>query len=254
MTHNHWSANALCISYPNIDFTNTAHATDAIRVCVECPVRAQCEKEALARAEQFGVWGGTTPLQRADILGIAPETDAGKPLRDRVKQGTPVDDVAAEFGIKRFTVKAAVLGGRAATIENGDSSGDVRAAAARALAKAGYPISALVDLLGYTSGYAWRLVQEARGMPVPTVEDDLDWILKLRSQGKKFAEISEITGHRVNSIKAAVYQHVKDRPVDTRRVTELHRSGKQNVQIARELCTSVNRVRDIVQSQTAPAA
>ena len=37
----------------------------AKRVCVACPVRAECLRFAESAPERFGVWGGTTQRERA---------------------------------------------------------------------------------------------------------------------------------------------------------------------------------------------
>ncbi len=36
--------------------------------CKKCPVMNQCLEYALASEDQFGVWGGTTPRQRREML------------------------------------------------------------------------------------------------------------------------------------------------------------------------------------------
>lgn len=38
-------------------------------LCDGCPVAVQCLQHALDNDERHGVWGGTTPRQRADMLG-----------------------------------------------------------------------------------------------------------------------------------------------------------------------------------------
>lgn len=39
---------------------------DMARACCRgCPVRAECLAYAIAADERFGVWGGTTPVERA---------------------------------------------------------------------------------------------------------------------------------------------------------------------------------------------
>lgn len=40
----------------------------AKQVCGQCPVRAQCLQHALAAGEPFGIWGGTTALERSEWL------------------------------------------------------------------------------------------------------------------------------------------------------------------------------------------
>lgn len=42
----------------------------ALAVCGACPVRARCLSEALNREDPHGVWGGTTPQDRAALLGV----------------------------------------------------------------------------------------------------------------------------------------------------------------------------------------
>lgn len=37
-------------------------------ICASCPVIKQCYEAALASHEPYGVWGGTTEDERADIL------------------------------------------------------------------------------------------------------------------------------------------------------------------------------------------
>lgn len=37
-------------------------------ICISCPVVQQCLEFALATEETYGVWGGTTPEERAKIL------------------------------------------------------------------------------------------------------------------------------------------------------------------------------------------
>lgn len=51
---------------------------EAIAVCNACPVIEQCLKAALDRDERWGIWGGKTPTQRAEM--------AGRPKKTRVKR------------------------------------------------------------------------------------------------------------------------------------------------------------------------
>lgn len=59
-----WHADAACrdmdpaIFYPE----RGANATLARRTCARCPVAPQCAQEG--ESEYFGVWGGTTPVDR----------------------------------------------------------------------------------------------------------------------------------------------------------------------------------------------
>jgi WhiB family transcriptional regulator, redox-sensing transcriptional regulator len=43
------------------------NSRDAKRVCAECPVRAECAGYAIENFIQWGVWGGLTPRERADV-------------------------------------------------------------------------------------------------------------------------------------------------------------------------------------------
>jgi hypothetical protein len=48
----------------------TTTPDEAAEACKGCPVIAECLEQALRRGETFGIWGGTTPEQRAEILGL----------------------------------------------------------------------------------------------------------------------------------------------------------------------------------------
>jgi hypothetical protein len=59
---------------------DTATKAAAVDRCGFCPVRRSCLAFALAGGEDFGVWGGTTELQRdvlvRDLVDGAPVVDA----------------------------------------------------------------------------------------------------------------------------------------------------------------------------------
>lgn len=40
---------------------------EARRVCRRCPVKDECLDYAMNRPEMFGVWGGTSPTERAEL-------------------------------------------------------------------------------------------------------------------------------------------------------------------------------------------
>ena len=44
--------------------------TQAKRICQRCPVIHQCATWALRTREPYGVWGGLSETERADILGV----------------------------------------------------------------------------------------------------------------------------------------------------------------------------------------
>lgn len=53
--------------------TKRARETAAKVVCATCPVITTCREYALARREEWGIWGGLTATERRKIL--APKTD-----------------------------------------------------------------------------------------------------------------------------------------------------------------------------------
>ena len=67
-----WHQDAACRTVdPSVFFlpvgANAAEIAAAKRVCVGCPVRATCLADAIERGEQFGIWGGLTEHERADL-------------------------------------------------------------------------------------------------------------------------------------------------------------------------------------------
>ena len=63
-----WMDRALCRNHPQPDlwFPNTSNPNDyrpAIRVCLQCPVRAECADLAVRSRAEFGIWGGLDPQQ-----------------------------------------------------------------------------------------------------------------------------------------------------------------------------------------------
>ncbi len=66
-----WQAMGACRSVADDtwfpDESATARKAAAIDRCGFCPVRRSCLAHALSAGEEYGVWGGTTELQR-DVL------------------------------------------------------------------------------------------------------------------------------------------------------------------------------------------
>jgi len=65
-----WMDDALCRETGSDLFYTThrgRHLGEAFRVCQLCDVRAECLDWAISHNEQFGVWGGKSPLQRQEI-------------------------------------------------------------------------------------------------------------------------------------------------------------------------------------------
>ena len=66
-----WMCDALCKSYPDVNFFPTRNdpGTKAKAVCARCPVSSECLDLALALGRRLdGIWGGTTPAERVQIL------------------------------------------------------------------------------------------------------------------------------------------------------------------------------------------
>ena len=63
-----WMDDAACASvggdfwYPEVSKNGAINA--AIRICQQCPVKAECLDYALDRNERIGIWGGTTVNER----------------------------------------------------------------------------------------------------------------------------------------------------------------------------------------------
>lgn len=64
--------------------TSTARVRMARELCETCPVMAQCKNYAVMYFEMEGIWGGTTPKDRAKIrsrLGVTrPPSMANQPF------------------------------------------------------------------------------------------------------------------------------------------------------------------------------
>ncbi|TYK43060.1 WhiB family transcriptional regulator [Actinomadura decatromicini] len=50
-------------------------------VCAGCPVQQECRREAVERREPVGIWGGTTPQQRAALRRKQRRSKAGQAAR-----------------------------------------------------------------------------------------------------------------------------------------------------------------------------
>lgn len=69
MSRHEWMRRALCATAdPEMFYSpEPRDIAAARRLCTRCPVRADCLAAALARGERFGVWGGTSALQRRHL-------------------------------------------------------------------------------------------------------------------------------------------------------------------------------------------
>ncbi len=64
-----WMASGLCAQTdPDAFYPEKGESSrPAKRVCLACPVRAECLRYALAHDEQHGVWAGTSPRERRQL-------------------------------------------------------------------------------------------------------------------------------------------------------------------------------------------
>jgi WhiB family redox-sensing transcriptional regulator len=70
-----WQMHARCVNYPSEVFFPEdgrgprlrSREERAKRICLECPVRTKCLQHALTERETYGIWGATTPRERASL-------------------------------------------------------------------------------------------------------------------------------------------------------------------------------------------
>ncbi len=55
-------------SEPGRPGTDDSRVADAKAVCATCDVQHACLQVALDNGENYGVWGGTTPAERRELL------------------------------------------------------------------------------------------------------------------------------------------------------------------------------------------
>ena len=67
-----WMDRAACRGMPTATFfeTSTVKIAEAIKICVICPVRAECLAHALAHSDMVGVFGGTTTDDRRRLRSV----------------------------------------------------------------------------------------------------------------------------------------------------------------------------------------
>lgn len=77
-----WQDKAACKSYPPHIFFPAEAKNDvrAKQVCASCLVRPECLQYALARPEEYGVWGGLNEAERVSRSRAATPTRGSTPL------------------------------------------------------------------------------------------------------------------------------------------------------------------------------
>ena len=73
-----WRDEALCAEVDGDLFFPDVRDTDreAKRICAACPVQKECLDYAISAGEEFGVWGGTTEIERRHLL-VLPRKPGG---------------------------------------------------------------------------------------------------------------------------------------------------------------------------------
>ncbi|WP_051574295.1 WhiB family transcriptional regulator [Mycobacterium sp. URHB0044] len=69
-----WQQRGRCLDLPSDVFfpedatrrNRRAHEERAKRICLDCPVITECREHAMRTPEAYGIWGATTPRERAN--------------------------------------------------------------------------------------------------------------------------------------------------------------------------------------------
>lgn len=82
-----WQQDALCAQVGgDAWYPEKGESTLAARIiCLDCPIRTTCLREALDRDERFGVWGGYSErqrrrLKRGEAVALATRPEPGEPM------------------------------------------------------------------------------------------------------------------------------------------------------------------------------
>lgn len=87
-----WTPLAACrTSQPDELFVQGAAQQQAKRICLLCPVVAECLADALDHRAEFGVWGGMTERERRAILRRHPAVTSWRDLFQRARAEERVD-------------------------------------------------------------------------------------------------------------------------------------------------------------------
>ncbi len=113
-----WEKKSLCAQVgTELFFSDDKNEVKAAkRICEQCTVVDQCLRRALVKDERHGVWGGTTPADRRNILkaGIYNPADATEQAIKndartyRMYRGMGSEITAKHLGVSTRTVMRAV--------------------------------------------------------------------------------------------------------------------------------------------------
>ncbi len=92
-----WEHAAACRDLPTARFftDDVDEISDAKRVCLACPVRSECLDAAVARREQYGIWGGH--LFVAGRIALSKRRRGRPPKRERPGDSFPEVEVPAAY-------------------------------------------------------------------------------------------------------------------------------------------------------------
>jgi WhiB family redox-sensing transcriptional regulator len=83
-----WAPQGACSkAEPDALFVRGAAQHAAKKVCVGCPVIAECLADSLDNHTEFGVWGGMTERERRALLKRRPEVVSWRALFDADRMG-----------------------------------------------------------------------------------------------------------------------------------------------------------------------
>lgn len=86
-----WMARGECAKHPDVEFFSDKaghpHFAACLELCAACTVRTACREYALSNKIRWGVWGGLTAQQRADLLNPPqePRKRPGRPAQRSVE-------------------------------------------------------------------------------------------------------------------------------------------------------------------------
>jgi len=61
------------------------NATTALAICSTCPIRQTCLQAAIDNAEEYGIWGGTFPYERARVASFDKTMDLGFIWQEKIR-------------------------------------------------------------------------------------------------------------------------------------------------------------------------
>lgn len=84
----------------------------AKQICSLCPVKTECLRYAIDHQERFGIWGGTSELERRKLRRVRPKAPYVPPTPEQVDQvymlaatGLSRPKIAETVGVSMWTVK-----------------------------------------------------------------------------------------------------------------------------------------------------